>query len=94
MKEPPLRLRLKFFMAKVFQGLLMVKADHADTQDKILRLWCHEESRVFRDRLISAEDRTWFNDALQVISFGRENSVVSNFAVGIIAWPTKPSPLF
>lgn len=35
-------------------------------QDKLLRLWCHEESRVFRDRLISAEDRTWFNDALQV----------------------------
>lgn len=55
-----------FVMAKVFQGLLMVKADHADTQDKILRLWCHEESRVFRDRLISAEDRTWFNNALQV----------------------------
>lgn len=44
----------------------MVKADHADTQDKFLRLWCHEESRVFRDRLISAEDRTWFNLALKV----------------------------
>lgn len=44
----------------------MVNADHADTQDKLLNLWCHEESRVFRDRLISAEDRTWFNDALQV----------------------------
>ena len=44
----------------------MVKAEHADTKDKFLRLWCHEESRVFRDRLISAEDRTWFNDALQV----------------------------
>ncbi|CAM9488334.1 unnamed protein product [Laminaria digitata] len=35
-------------------------------QDKLLRLWCHEESRVFRDRLISAEDRSWFNNALQV----------------------------
>lgn len=44
----------------------MVKAEHADTKDKFLRLWCHEESRVFRDRLISAEDRTWFNNALQV----------------------------
>lgn len=53
-------------LSKVFQGLLMVQAEHADTQDKLLRLWCHEESRVFRDRLISAEDRTWFNDALQV----------------------------
>lgn len=52
--------------SKVFQGLLMVKAEHADTKDKFLRLWCHEESRVFRDRLISAEDRTWFNGALQV----------------------------
>ncbi|CAM9194153.1 unnamed protein product, partial [Hapterophycus canaliculatus] len=53
--------------AEVFQGLLMVKAEHADSQDKFLRLWCHEESRVFRDRLISAEDRTWFNDALQSV---------------------------
>lgn len=53
-------------LTKVFQGLLMVKAEHADTKDKFLRLWCHEESRVFRDRLISAEDRTWFNNALQV----------------------------
>lgn len=35
-------------------------------QEKLLRLWCHEESRVFRDRLICAEDRTWFNEALQV----------------------------
>lgn len=50
---------------QVFQGLLMVKAEHADTQEKLLKLWCHEESRVFRDRLISAEDRAWFNDALQ-----------------------------
>lgn len=55
-----------FRFTKVFQGLLMVKAEHADTKDKFLRLWCHEECRVFRDRLISAEDRTWFNDALQV----------------------------
>ncbi|CAM9936766.1 unnamed protein product [Ectocarpus sp. 6 AP-2014] len=54
-------------LSKVFQGLLMVKAEHADTKDKFLRLWCHEESRVFRDRLISAEDRTWFNGALQSV---------------------------
>eukprot|EP00752_Nemacystus_decipiens_P017827 g15983.t1 len=48
-------------------SLLMVKSEHADTKDKFLRLWCHEESRVFRDRLISAEDRTWFNNALQSV---------------------------
>ncbi|CAN0522579.1 unnamed protein product, partial [Scytosiphon promiscuus] len=45
----------------------MRTCDIRPQQDKLLRLWCHEESRVFRDRLISAEDRSWFNDALQVL---------------------------
>ena len=36
----------------------------AGGKDTLLKLWCHEESRVFRDRLISEEDRDWFNGAL------------------------------
>jgi dynein heavy chain, axonemal len=42
---------------------LMVKAKHMPDRDAVIRLWCHESARVFRDRLISEEDCTWFDDA-------------------------------
>jgi dynein heavy chain len=51
--------------AKMLQGMQMV---HVETQLKdkksLLRLWLHETCRSFRDRLINAEDRDWFNDKL------------------------------
>ena len=51
-------------LSKVFQGMLMVHPKHLETRDKIIKLWAHESSRVFRDRLISDEDRDWFNKAV------------------------------
>ncbi|CAM9568719.1 unnamed protein product [Heterosigma akashiwo] len=52
-------------LSKVFQGMLMVKGENARTPQALLKLWCHEECRVFRDRLINQEDRDWFNRLLQ-----------------------------
>lgn len=31
----------------------------------LLRLWCHECSRVFEDRLVNTDDRDWFQDLLK-----------------------------
>lgn len=31
----------------------------------LVRLWAHEAMRVFHDRLVSTEDRSWFCGALQ-----------------------------
>ncbi|XP_004864511.1 dynein heavy chain 1, axonemal isoform X4 [Heterocephalus glaber] len=52
-------------LSKVFQGMLM--ADPAKVEDKaqLLRLWYHENCRVFRDRLVSDEDRSWFDQLLK-----------------------------
>uniref|UniRef100_A0A4W3IMR6 Dynein axonemal heavy chain 1 n=1 Tax=Callorhinchus milii TaxID=7868 RepID=A0A4W3IMR6_CALMI len=52
-------------LSKVFQGMLM--ADSSKTQDKLLllRLWYHENCRVFRDRLVSEADRLWFDELLK-----------------------------
>lgn len=34
-------------------------------REKLLRLWYHENVRVFSDRLINDTDRTWFDDLLR-----------------------------
>jgi dynein heavy chain len=51
-------------LSKVFQGVLMIKPKFLNDLDSLIRLWCHEGSRVFRDRLINDSDRTWFNNAV------------------------------
>jgi dynein heavy chain len=48
-------------LSKVFQGVLMVKKDHIPDKKEIVKLWAHEEARVFRDRLINQDDRDIFN---------------------------------
>ncbi|KAE9330777.1 Dynein heavy chain 6, axonemal [Phytophthora fragariae] len=50
-------------LSKVFQGVLMVKKENVPNEDGLLTLWLHEEARVFRDRLVDADDRAWFNGA-------------------------------
>lgn len=32
--------------------------------DTLVKLWIHEISRVFSDRLINEEDRSWFMDSI------------------------------
>jgi dynein heavy chain len=41
----------------------MVKPKHLPNKDALVRLWCHEGARVFKDRLVNEEDREWFDDA-------------------------------
>ena len=51
-------------VSKVFQGILMVKPTVVRDEVTLTRLWIHEISRVFHDRLINDEDRLWFNDSI------------------------------
>jgi dynein heavy chain len=50
-------------VSKLFQGLLMVKPLHVPNAESFTRLWFHELSRVFSDRLIDRNDKEWFNKA-------------------------------
>jgi dynein heavy chain len=52
-------------LGKVFQGMLQIEPKHAPDEASLLRLWCHEECRVVRDRLIDEGDRDWFNATLK-----------------------------
>ncbi|RMC00001.1 hypothetical protein DUI87_23409 [Hirundo rustica rustica] len=51
-------------LSKVFQGMLMAEAGKVENKEHLLRLWYHESCRVFRDRLVSEEDRTWFDSLM------------------------------
>ena len=48
-------------MAKVVQGILCANKHYMDSKQSMLRLWVHETSRVFGDRLISEADLKSFH---------------------------------
>ena len=47
-------------LSKVFQGVLSLKVQNCPDVRTFLRLWCHENQRVFQDRLIDMEDKETF----------------------------------
>lgn len=51
-------------VSKVIQGILMADPRFITTQDGVIRLWIHELCRVFHDRLINQEDKTWFTGTI------------------------------
>jgi dynein heavy chain len=42
----------------------MTKPISIQSPETLCRLWIHEASRIFYDRLINDEDRTWFKDLI------------------------------
>ena len=49
-------------VSKVFQGILMIRAKECKESITMARLWLHEASRVFADRLVNTEDTEWFRN--------------------------------
>ncbi|MCI4395052.1 hypothetical protein PGIGA_G00176030 [Pangasianodon gigas] len=48
-------------LSKCVQGMLQCESGTVQDQNQIFRLFCHECQRVFHDRLINNEDKTYFN---------------------------------
>ncbi|KAF4757736.1 Dynein heavy chain 1, axonemal, partial [Perkinsus olseni] len=46
---------------KVFQGICSLSPKKVSEVVVVVRCWCHENTRVYGDRLINDEDRAWFN---------------------------------
>ncbi|KAG5457288.1 MAG: dynein heavy chain, N-terminal region 2-domain-containing protein, partial [Olpidium bornovanus] len=63
-------------LSKVVQGVLQVKPSVVASKVDIVKVFCHESSRVFHDRLIDEPDRQYFNKLLSEV-------VEKNFAVAI-----------
>ena len=47
------------------QGVLMGDVKKLASPGSVTTLWIHECNRVFADRLINTEDRTWFLDLMK-----------------------------
>ncbi len=48
-------------------GMSQADPECIGTSDQIIRLWLHEMSRVFKDRLNCVEDNDWFDKNIQKI---------------------------
>ncbi|KAJ3215607.1 Dynein heavy chain 6, axonemal [Dinochytrium kinnereticum] len=55
-------------LSKVIQGILQVNPSTVTTKNDMVRLFCHESSRVFYDRLIDEHDRLYFNKLLSELT--------------------------
>lgn len=48
----------------IILGVLQADPGVIREKEQIFRLFCHEAQRVFHDRLINNEDKTYFNEML------------------------------
>ncbi|KAJ9444246.1 Dynein-1-beta heavy chain [Diplonema papillatum] len=82
-------------LSKVFQGMSQGTGQHLPDTDAVHRLWVHEQSRVFQDRLISCSDKSVFDEAVAAAMhdhmFCQYASVVHADRPLIFADPTEPS---
>jgi dynein heavy chain len=54
-------------LSKVFQGITKATGRALVTENDFIKLWAHECSRIFKDRLINVEDQTFFDNMLKDI---------------------------
>lgn len=52
-------------LSKVFQGITKASNKSFFNDNDFIKLWAHECSRIFKDRLVSVEDQTFFDNLLQ-----------------------------
>ena len=68
-------------ISKIFQGLCNASPKHCNLPVHVLRLWIHENKRVFGDRLTDNKDRNYLEDMLLNLSlekFKLEKKVLFN----------------
>lgn len=52
-------------ISRVIQGCALLRKESADNKKTFIRVWVHEIMRVFYDRLVDEDDRTWFFELLK-----------------------------
>ena len=54
-------------LGNIYRGLTSAKSDFYPKPEKVLRLWVHESSRVFRDRLVDETDQAVYDKLLDEV---------------------------
>ena len=68
LKPTPMKTHYTFNLrdfSKVICGMTMPTAKELGTSDSTMRLWAHECTRIFGDRLINNEDRLWMLNCIK-----------------------------
>lgn len=47
-------------LSRIWEGILKIKAEECDNMQTVLKLWCHECTRVIADRFTEFKDKDWF----------------------------------
>lgn len=72
-------------LSKVVQGILQAKPQTIHNKSDIVKLFCHESSRIFHDRLVDQADRFYFNKLLSDLA-------EKNFGIQITPQALTSSP--
>lgn len=51
-------------LSRIWEGILKVKHEECKSVDQILKLWCHECTRVISDRFTAEKDKIWFSSKM------------------------------
>ncbi|KAJ1518310.1 Dynein heavy chain 6, axonemal [Coelomomyces lativittatus] len=68
-------------LSKVIQGITQANPINITTKSHITHLFCHEATRIFHDRLIDNQDRTYFHTLLTDLSTKNFNETISNATI-------------
>ncbi|XP_032289207.2 dynein axonemal heavy chain 8 [Drosophila virilis] len=53
-------------LSRIWEGVLKVKSEECNTVDQVLKLWCHECTRVIADRFTVEKDKVWFLTRMRI----------------------------
>eukprot|EP00002_Diphylleia_rotans_P012132 TRINITY_DN2375_c0_g1_i1.p1 TRINITY_DN2375_c0_g1~~TRINITY_DN2375_c0_g1_i1.p1 ORF type:complete len:4335 (+),score=913.34 TRINITY_DN2375_c0_g1_i1:198-13202(+) len=54
---------------RIFRGILMADPKRLTKMPQFVRLWYHECTRVFSDRLVNEQDREWYREAMNELTY-------------------------
>lgn len=60
-------------ISRIFQGIALANKTNCTNEVQLIRMWYHENLRVFGDRLINNTDRKWLDDLLCKEAKGKFN---------------------
>ncbi|XP_030080184.1 dynein heavy chain 5, axonemal-like [Drosophila hydei] len=71
-------------LSRIWEGILKVKTEECSTVEQVLKLWCHECTRVIADRFTAEKDKSWFLARMRIDA---ESHLEDNFE----QFPDEPS---